>query len=65
MIYKMFKKALCDDATSRTQTSEWYSCFKGGQTLVEDFERANCLSSSWIHEYVEKVCQVNHEDDGV
>jgi len=37
----MFKKALCDDAKRRMQTSEWYSRFKGGQTSVADFECAN------------------------
>jgi len=65
MTYKMFKKTLCGNAISRMQTSELYSCFKGGQTSVEDFERANCPSSSRIDENVGKVCQVNHEDDGV
>jgi len=65
MTYKMFQKALCDDTTRRMQTSERYSCFKGGQTLVEDFECANCPSSSRTDENVEKVCQGNHEDGGV
>jgi hypothetical protein len=36
--YYMLENALCDDATSSTQTSEWYSCSKRGQTSVMDFE---------------------------
>lgn len=61
----MFKRAFCEDAMSRMQTSESYSYFKGGQTSVEDFECAGYASYSWTEENVEKVHQVNHEDDGV
>jgi len=34
----MLKRAFCNEVTSRTQTLKWYSHFKSGPTLVENFE---------------------------
>jgi len=34
--FKILKHAFGDEAMSRTQTHEWYKCFKEGQTLFED-----------------------------
>lgn len=36
----MLENALCDDATSSTQGSEWYSHFKNRQTSIMDFEQS-------------------------
>jgi hypothetical protein len=34
--FEILKQAFGDEAMSRTQTHEWYNCFKEGQILFED-----------------------------
>jgi len=53
----MLKTAFGDNAMGRTQTFEWFSRFKRGETSVEDSER-----SGRTNENVENVRKIVNED---
>jgi hypothetical protein len=36
--FRILKQAFGDETMSRTQTHEWYKCFKEDETSVEDSE---------------------------
>jgi hypothetical protein len=38
--FRMLQQAFGDEAMSRTQTHEWYKCFKEDQTSIEDNEHS-------------------------
>jgi len=58
----MPKKAFEDNATSRTQTFKWYSCFKNGWILFEGLEPSDDPSSRQTDESLEKMHKIIHED---
>ena len=58
----MPKTAFEDNATSRTQTFKWYSCFKSGWTLFEGLEPSDDPSSRQTDESLEKMHKIIHED---
>lgn len=52
----------CDDAVGRTQSFDWFSLIKMGQTSAEDDKRSGRSSTSKTPENVEKVRRAIHED---
>jgi hypothetical protein len=52
---EMLKTAFGDNAMGRTQTSEWFSRFKRGETSAEDSGRSDCPSTGPTDENVENV----------
>jgi hypothetical protein len=58
----MLKTAFGDNAMGRTQTFEWFSRFKRGETSVEDSERLGRPSTGRTDENVENVRKIVNED---
>jgi hypothetical protein len=58
----MLKKTVHYDATSITQTLEWYMRFKSGQNSVQDFESSGRPPSSRTEENLEKLVEVIQEE---
>jgi len=61
-LYEMLKKTFHYDATSITQTFEWYMLFKIGQNSVQDFESSGCQPSSRTEENLETLVKVIQEE---
>ena len=51
----MLQEAFKEDALSKTQVYEWYSCFKGGEMTHEDQPRSDRPSTCRNDENLEKV----------
>jgi hypothetical protein len=61
-LYEMLKKTFPYDATSITQTLEWYMPFKSGQNSVQDFENSGRPPSSRTEENLEQFVKVIKEE---
>jgi hypothetical protein len=53
-MYEILKTTFSDNDVGRTQTPEWFSPFRQGETLVEDCGCSGCPSRGHIEENVEK-----------
>jgi hypothetical protein len=60
--HEMLKTAFGDDAMGRTQTFEWFSRFKRGETSVKDSEHSGRLSTGRTDGNVENVRKIVNED---
>jgi hypothetical protein len=60
--HEMLRTAFGNDAMGRTQTFEWFSRFKRGDTSVEDSERSHRSSTGRTDENVENVRKIVNED---
>jgi hypothetical protein len=60
--HRMLKTAFGDNAMGRTQTFEWFSRFKHGETSVEDCDRLGRPSTGRTDENVENVRKIVYED---
>jgi hypothetical protein len=58
----MLKAAFGYIAVGKTQTFDWFSCFKHGETLVEDCEHSGCPSTGHTDVNMEKDCKIVSED---
>jgi len=56
----MLKQVFGDEARSRTQTHEWYKCFQGGQTSIEDKECSGQPSALQYDENIQQAWKVIH-----
>jgi len=56
--FEMLKLAFGDKVMSRTQTHEWYRCFKEGWTSVANNECSGQTSTSKNEENIQKVWKV-------
>jgi hypothetical protein len=54
--FEMLKQALGDEAMSKTQTNEWYKCYREGRTSVEGSGRSGRPSKN--EENIQKVRKV-------
>jgi hypothetical protein len=59
----MLKTAFGDNAMGRTQTFEWFSQFKRGETSVEDSERSGRPSVGRTDENVEMFAKSSTKTD--
>jgi hypothetical protein len=60
--FKMLKQVFGDEAMSRTQTHEWYTCFQVGWTSTEDNERSGQPSASEYDKNIQQVWKVIHSN---
>jgi hypothetical protein len=60
--HEMLKTAFGGNAMGRTQTFEWFSRFKRGETSVEDSEGSGRPSTGHTDENVENVRKMFNED---
>jgi len=58
--FRMLKQGFGDEAMSRTQTHEWYKCFQGVRTSIEDNECSGQPSTSKYEDNIQKVWKVIH-----
>jgi hypothetical protein len=58
----MIKTTFGDNAMGRTQTFEWFSRFKRGETSVEGSELSGCHSAGRTEENLKNVRKVVNED---
>ena len=58
----MLQEAFKEEALSRTQVYEWYSCFKGGETSCDNQPRSGRPSTCRNDEYFDKVCNTINAD---
>jgi len=56
--FEMLQQAFEDEAMSRTQSHEWYICFKEGRTSIADNESSGRSSTSKKEENIQKVRKV-------
>jgi len=59
--YKMLKEAFGDNALGRTQTNEWFKCFKNGRMSVDD-EHSGRPSTGTMARNLAKVREAILED---
>ena len=60
--YEMSKTAFGEQVIGRSQTFQWFSCFKAGRTSTDDDERSGRPVSSSTPEMIERMRQIIRED---
>jgi hypothetical protein len=61
-MYKMLKKAFGDNSKGITQTFKWFSQFKHGRTLVQNYEHSDRPSTGRTNKNLEKVHKIVYGD---
>jgi hypothetical protein len=61
-MYKMLKTTFSDNSKGITQTFKWFSQFKHGRTLVQDYEHSDRPSTGRTNKNLEKVHKIVYGD---